>query len=117
MEGQRRKFQFNGCYFEFGRLLKKNLEVASLTWEPNSKGQVRFCKTEKGKKGIPGVRNSTGMKEHTVEKEPLSQLEHSMFRSEGGRRMEKDKTGTISDIRIMINPACCSKVLILPRRK
>ena len=88
-----------------------------MIWELNSKGEVRFCKTEMGKKGIPGRRNSTSMKVHTMEKEPLSQLEHSMPRREGGRRMEKDKTGTINHIHIMINPTCHSKVLRLPRRK
>ena len=36
---------------------------------------------------------------------------------EGGRRMEKDKTGRINHIQIMINPTCHSKMLRLPRRK
>lgn len=88
-----------------------------MIWELNSKGELGFCKTETGKKGIPRRRNSTSMKVHTMEKEPLSQLEHSMPRGEGGRRTEKDKTGTINHIQIMINPACHSKVLRLPRRK
>lgn len=57
------------------------------------------------------------MEVHTMEEEPLSQLENSMPRGEGGRRMEKDKTGMINHIQIMINPTCHSKMLRLPRRK
>ena len=52
-----------------------------------------------------------------MEKEASSQLENSMLRGEGGRRMKKDKTGTINHIQVMTNPTCCSKVLRLPRRK